>query len=146
MTFRPNPWKTYQKAATQTASPGQLVLMLFDGAIRFLRQAEQGFNLEDPQEFNQTIHNNITRAQAIINELNYSLNMAQGGEFSIKMRALYDYFDRRLMESNLRKEAAGVREVIQRLTVLREAWSEMLQRRFTEHPSNAVAESVSGVA
>jgi flagellar secretion chaperone FliS len=146
MTFRSNPWKAYQQAATQTAGPGQLVLMLYDGAIRFLCQAEHGFTLEDPLEYNLTIHNNITRAQAIINELNYSLNMPQGGEFAQKMRSLYDYFDRRLMESNLHKESKGVHEVMQRLTVLRDAWSEMLQRRSTEHATPEIAESVSAVA
>jgi flagellar protein FliS len=50
--YRPNSWKTYQQAATNTATPGQLILMLYDGAIRFLNQAEQGFQFEDPAEFN----------------------------------------------------------------------------------------------
>jgi flagellar secretion chaperone FliS len=146
MTYRPNPWRTYQQAATQTASPGQLILMLYDGAIRFLLQAEQGFTLEDPLEFNQTIHNNISRAQAIINELNCSLNVAQGGEFAQKMRSLYEYFDRRLMESNLRKETTGIREVVQRMSVLRDAWAEMLQNRGTEAAETEVLESVSTIA
>jgi len=120
--------------------------MLYDGAIRFLLQAEQGFTLEDPLEFNQTIHNNISRAQAIINELNCSLNVAQGGEFAQKMRSLYEYFDRRLMESNLRKETTGIREVVQRMSVLRDAWAEMLQNRGTEAAETEVLESVSTIA
>ena len=101
--------------------------MLYDGAIRFLEQACQGFALDDPQEFNQRIHNNVQRAQAIINELNLALDMSAGGDFSANQRRLYNYLDRRLQESNLQKNEPGIREVIQRLTVLRDAWAEMLR-------------------
>ena len=61
-----NPWKSYRQVATQTAPPGQLVLMLFEGAIRFLDRALIGFTKEDPAEFHQTINNNIIRAQEIV--------------------------------------------------------------------------------
>jgi flagellar protein FliS len=124
-----NPWKSYHKVATQTASPGQLVLMLYDGAIRFLERSLAGFTLEDPAEFNSTISNNLIRAQAIINELNSSLNMEMGGEVSTNLRQLYTYFDRRLTESNVQKSQQGIKEVIARLTVLRDAWSTMLSRQ-----------------
>ncbi|MBL9168322.1 MAG: flagellar export chaperone FliS [Verrucomicrobiales bacterium] len=123
-----NPWQSYRNVATNTAPPGQLVLMLYDGAIRFLNQALAAFENEDPLEFNQTVSNNIIRAQDIINELNLSLNMTAGGEFSATMRGLYSYFDRRLQESNIQKEETGLREVIQRLTVVRDAWAEMLSK------------------
>ncbi len=121
-----NPWQSYKKVATQTASPGQLVLMLFDGAIRFLEQARSGFELEDPGEFNLTINNNVHRAQAIIDELNGSLDMSQGGEISRHLRGLYNYLDRRLDESNRTKTPEGIRECLERLIVLRTAWFEML--------------------
>lgn len=121
-----NPWQSYKKIATQTASPGQLVLMLFDGAIRFLEQALGGFDLEDPGEFNLTINNNVHRAQAIIDELNGSLDMTRGGEISQHLRGLYNYIDRRLDESNRTKSPEGIREGIERLGVLRTAWSDML--------------------
>src|SRR5437867_13254576 len=93
------PWQSYRQVATQTASPGQLVLMLYDGAIRFLEQARAGFSNDDPLEFNQSIHNNILKAQAIINELNASLDTEKGGELAAKLRVLYNYMDRRLHES-----------------------------------------------
>jgi len=121
-------WQSYRQVATQTASPGQLVLLLYDGILRFLEQARLGFAKDDPKEFNEAINNNLQRAQAIINEMNQSLNMAEGGEFASRMRGLYDYFDRRLHESNMRKEEAGILEVIKHITVLRDAWAEMLQR------------------
>lgn len=120
-------WQSYRQVATTTASPAQLVLLLYNGILRFLEQARLGFGMDDPKEFNETINNNIQRAQAIINEMNQSLNMAEGGEFAEKMRGLYDYFDRRLQESNIAKAEAGIVEVIKHVTVLRDAWSEMMQ-------------------
>jgi flagellar protein FliS len=123
---RLNPWQSYRQVATQTASPGLLVLMLYDGAIRFLERAVAGFSAEDPLEFNQTINNNILRAQEIIAELNNSLNLQDGGEFAHTLRRLYNYMDWRLQQSNLHKQESGIREVIGRLGVLRDAWAEML--------------------
>ncbi len=124
-----NPWQSYRQVATRTASPGQLVLMLYEGAIRFLERAQAGFQLEDPVEFNTTINDNILRAQDIIRELDFSLNVEQGGELAIQLRRLYDYFDRVLLEANLRKDPTGIGEVIKRITVLRDAWETMLAQQ-----------------
>lgn len=124
-----NPWQSYRQVATRTASPGQLVLMLYEGAIRFLERAQAGFRLEDPVEFNTTINNNILRAQDIIRELDFSLNVEQGGELAIQLRRLYDYFDRVLLEANLRKDPQGIVEVIRRITDLRDAWATMLAQQ-----------------
>lgn len=118
--------QSYLNVATQTASPGHLVLMLYEGAIRFLERALVGFASDDPAESNQTIHNNISRAQAILDELTASLDVKSGGEFATRMQGLYAYMDRRLQESNMRKEPQGIDDVIARLTTLRDAWREML--------------------
>jgi flagellar secretion chaperone FliS len=133
-----NPWKSYRQVATQTAPPGQLVLMLFDGAIRFLERALLGFTKEDPAEFNQTICNNIIRAQDIVSELNSSLNLEAGGELAVHLRRIYLYIDYRLMQSNLKKEPSGIHETIQRLTVLREAWATMLLGQTASNADAAV--------
>jgi flagellar protein FliS len=123
-----NPWKSYRQTATLTAPPGQIVLMLYDGALRALERSLPGFSCSDPGQANTTIHNNIKRAQEIVRELNCALNMEQGGECAATLRRLYDYFDRRLWESNLRKRREGVDEVIGHLTELRNAWSTMLNQ------------------
>ena len=122
-----NPWASYRQVATQTASSGQLVLMLFDGVIRFLERANAGFDQEDPAEANQIISNNVLRAQAIIHELNVSLNMAEGGQIADTLRQLYHYFDQRLRQSNFTKTPEGIAEVIRLTSALRESWSQMLQ-------------------
>lgn len=121
-----NPWQSYRQVATKTATPGQLVLMLFDGALRFLDRALVGFDLDDPLDSNLAINNNILKAQEIIRELNMSLNLDKGGEFAVTMRRLYNYYDLQLSQSNLRKDAEGVKLVIRLLTVIRDAWAEML--------------------
>ena len=123
-----HPCESYRQIATQTATPGQLVLMLYDGAIASLERAMTGFQQDDPLELNRTINNNILRAQAILGELNASLNMEVGGEFAATMRRLYNYFDSRLHDSNMAKNPEGIQEVLHRLGVLREAWAEMLQK------------------
>lgn len=125
----PNPWSSYRQVATQTATPGQLVLMLFDGAIRFLERARLGFAETDPLEFNLTVNNNIQRAQAIIHELSTSLNLKEGGEIAANFQRLYDYMDARLQESNFQKTEDGIDDVLRRLGILRDAWAEMLRRR-----------------
>jgi flagellar protein FliS len=121
-----SPWNSYRQVALQTAAPGQLVLMLLEGAIRSLDRAEAGFSIEDPAEQNESIHNNIQRAQDIINELNMALNIEEGGKLAHTLRALYEYMDRRLLDSNLRKSPEGLIEARKHLSTLRQAWFDML--------------------
>ncbi|HEX4121929.1 MAG TPA: flagellar export chaperone FliS [Verrucomicrobiae bacterium] len=124
---RNKPWESYRKVATQTASPGQLVLMLYDGAIGFSEKALVGFSHSDPALFNQTISNNVLRAQAIIHEMNASLNMRDGGEVASNFRRLYNYLYRRLRDANRSKKKEPIEETIKHLRVLRESWAEMLR-------------------
>lgn len=146
MTSVRSPWNSYRQVAMQTAAPGQIVLMLFEGAIRFLDRAEGGFGLEDPAERNQTIHNNIHRTQEILHELNMALDTENGGELAQTLRALYEYMDRRLLESNLSKDPTGICEARRHLWKLRDAWSEMLQGRTANLPQDAVGEQAVGAA
>jgi flagellar secretion chaperone FliS len=127
--YRPNKFQAYQSGAVFTASPAQLVLMLFDGSIKFLNIALEGFKFQDPLEFNLTIHQNVQKAQAIVRELRACLDPEKGPEFADKMTALYNYFDRRLQEANLKKQPEPIREVIKHLEVLRDAWKEMIQKQ-----------------
>ena len=122
-----NPLRSYKTIATQTASPGRLVVMLYDGAISFLERALAGFSHADPCEFNATINNNILRAQEIINALDASLDLAQGGKLAATLRNLYCYMDRQLTMSNARKTPEGIRDTLTRLTTLRDSWNRVQQ-------------------
>ena len=128
MIQRDNPWQSYRKVAVQTASPGHLVLMLYDGAISYLERALTGFNHRDPLEFNQTVNNNLIRAQAIIHEMNGRLDMEQGGEIADNFRRLYNYFNHRLQQANFKKKKEPIEEVISHVRGLRDSWAEMLRQ------------------
>lgn len=132
-----NPWKSYHQTATLTAPPGQIILMLYDGAIRFLERALQGFQHQDPAEFNMAVNNNLQRAHDIIRELDSSLNFEQGGELAATLHRLYDYFETRLHASNLKKQTEGIEEVVNHLNVLRTAWASMLRGQVEVEPSPA---------
>src|SRR5580693_6712663 len=106
-----NPWKSYRQIATQTAPPGQLVLMLFDGVILSLDRALLGFNCADIGERNAAIHNNVQRALDIIRELDCSLDLEAGGQLANTLRNLYAYFERSLIQSNLKKSRKGIDEI-----------------------------------
>lgn len=135
------PWKSYRQVTATTASPGQLVVMLYDGAISFLERALAAFEYDDPLEFNSTISNNILRAQSIVTELSSSLDFERGGDIATTLRRLYDYMDRRLTESNLRKSREGILEVVKHLTVLRDAWREIVSgnRNLDVSPARILA-------
>ena len=137
MSQRPTPWQSYRKVATQTASPAQLVLMLYDGAIGFLEKSLVGFTYTDPLDFNLTINNNVLRAQAIINEMNARLDMERGGEIAANFRRLYNYFHRRLHEANNKKKKEPIVEVLMRLRELRDSWAQMLQQGLAVFPTGA---------
>jgi flagellar protein FliS len=121
--------RSYQSVATQTAPPGQLVLMLYEGAIRFLERSLTGFQRQDPAEFHETINNNILRAQEILTHLNTALDLEQGGELALTLRRLYHYMDHQLTHSNIQKCPRGIQDTIARLSTLRDAWKEMLNQR-----------------
>ena len=119
--------QTYKSAAVNTATPNSLLLMLYDGAIKFMRIADKAFECEDPLGFNQTIHNNLVKAQNIVRELRGALisnGEGEEGDLVNNLIALYDYFDRRLQEANIKKNREIVGEIITRMSELREAWAE----------------------
>jgi flagellar protein FliS len=122
--------RTYRANAVLTASPGQLVLMLYDGALKALALAREAFGTsgDDPRRI-QVINQQLLKAQAIIAELQNGLNLEAGGEFARTMQRLYDYHNRRLFEANLRKQVEPVIEVERLVRELRDAWAQMLSQQ-----------------
>lgn len=134
--------RTYRVNAVLTASPGQLVLMLYDGALKALAIAQNAFERpeDDPRRI-EIINEQLIKAQSIIHELQDGLDMKSGGEFAATMHRLYDYHARRLFEANLRKQVEPVIEVERLVRELREAWVQMLNQE-----GGATLERVRGVA
>lgn len=124
--------KTYQTQSILTASPGQLVLMLYDGCLKFIGLAKEGFSMPEtnPRRI-ELINLNLQKAQNIIIELKTNLNMEVGGDLAVTLDRLYDYYTRRLFEANLRKSLEPVVEVERFVKELRDAWAEMLRKEET---------------
>ncbi|MFP4149509.1 MAG: flagellar export chaperone FliS [Nitriliruptoraceae bacterium] len=108
----------YQQAATHTASPAQLVLMLFDGALVRLEVAQDAIA---EGRIGQA-HEAIVRVQAIVDELQVSLDHDRGGSIAANLASLYAYCTRLLLEGNVRKDTAPLAEVAGILQGLRDAW------------------------
>ena len=124
--------RAYQAQSILTASPGQLVLLMYDGALRFLAQARASFALPDTDSGRiAQINTALLRAQAVIAELQVNLDHEAGGEIATNLDRLYDYHLRRLLEANIRKDESIVSEVERLLRELREGWAEMLRNSDT---------------
>ena len=123
--------RAYRTNSIVTASPGQLVLMLFDGVLRSLAITRDAFSLPpDDMRRIAVINNQLIKAQNIISELQGTLNMDAGdGKFAHEMYRLYDYYTRRLVEANLRKQVEPVIEVERLIGEVRTAWAEMLKQQ-----------------
>ncbi len=133
--------RVYRTQSVLTTSPGHLVLMLYDGALRFLDQAKDALlESEGGARRIERINNSLNKAQNIIAELQSNLNM-EVGEYSHNLNRLYDYYLSRLYEANMKKIVEPVNEVERLLRVLRDGWSEMLRqeevRRFEETRASA---------
>ncbi|CAM3555186.1 flagellar export chaperone FliS [Aeromicrobium ponti] len=125
-----NPYQSYQQTSVNTASPGELTLMLYNGCLKFIHQAKKAIvdqNIE-------TKNTNIQKAQNIIQELMVTLNMDL--EISQNMMSLYDYINRRLIEANIKNDAAILGEVESLVTEFRDTWKEVIQvnrqKQFTQ--------------
>lgn len=126
----------YRNTNIETTSQAGLIVMLYDGAIKFLRLAlvsvEQG-NL-------QSTNNYLIRAQDIMAELAGSLNL-EAGQIAENLLLLYDFSYRRLVDANLSKSVAPINEVIELLTSLRGAWAEVASQAKSQ-PGQAWPQNV----
>ena len=119
-------FKKYKKTQIDTANQGKLILMLYDGAIKFINQALD--LLKDKKSNNlEQIHKCIVKSQDIIYELTSSLNM-DVGEISQRLFSIYMYINRKLAEANIQKEEKPLLEVKQYLLELRTAWDEAIKK------------------
>ncbi len=134
--------RVYRTNAVLTATPGQLVLMLYDAALKALALAREGFARPE-SDFRriEVINAQLIKAQAIIGELQDGLNLEAGGDVARTLQNLYEYHQRRLFEANLRKQVEPVIEVERLVRELRDAWAEMLNKQ-TESASREPFRSV----
>jgi flagellar secretion chaperone FliS len=116
-----NPYQSYQQNAVNTASPGELTLMLYNGCLKFIRLAKSAI-LEKNIEVKNT---NLLKAQKIIQELMVTLNLDQ--PISKDLLSLYDYINRRLIEANIKNDVSILDEVEEFITDFRDTWRQVIQ-------------------
>lgn len=111
-------YQKYKQVEINTASQNRLVVMLYDGAIKFLEEACKSM---DKIHGTEEVHNNIVKAQEIIYELLSSLNY-EAGEIADRLASIYTYMNQKLTEGNISKTKPPVLEVIKYLKELKSAW------------------------
>ena len=108
----------YQDNAVTTQSRGRLIVLLYEGAIKFMRLAIGELQAGDNEAKGQY----LLKAQDIINELNAVLDMEAGGEIAVNLRKLYLFMNQRLSEANIKRDPQMIREVIGLMEELNHSW------------------------
>ena len=116
-------YEAYKKTQIQTADQGSLILMCYEGAVKFLRKAKK--SLEDNDRENWTTF--LNKAQNVLWELTNSLNF-DAGEIAYNLDSLYNYMIRRVVDAQFHENTEAVDEVIAYLEDLRETWKKITNK------------------
>ena len=117
----PNAYSQYSNSKVLTASPAELTLMLYEGAIKFCNIAEVAIENHDIQK----AHNNIVKTQRIIDYLRQTLDMKY--PVAQDFERIYVYLSKRLVEANTKKDKAILEEVNMHLRSVRDIWKEVMR-------------------
>jgi flagellar secretion chaperone FliS len=112
--------QAYKESAVLTAPPERLVVMLYDGMRRFLIQAAVAMREGNIEQCN----NRLQRAEAIIDELNGTLDMS-AGQVAERLRALYNFSKRHLMQARIQRSPEMIEEVNTLLDRVGDAWRQI---------------------
>lgn len=115
-----NAYELYQQNNVYTSSQGKLLLLLYDGAIKFVRISKFAIGEKNYYVANK----NLIKAQNILNELMCTLNMDY--DISKNLYKLYDYMKRRLIEANIKKDTAIIDEILNMLIGFRDTWQKAI--------------------
>lgn len=121
----------YRKTQIETASPEALILMLYDGAIKFIGQAEIAF---EDKNIEQT-SNLLLRIQAIFTELLTALDKEKGGEIAVNLERLYVFFLEKLSDANIKKDPKPLEEIKPLIINLRNTWEQAMQKHQNSSPA-----------
>lgn len=118
-----NPYRQYQKTAVTTASREKILLMLYEGAIRFTRQAKDAMiekRIADKGKY-------ISKATAILSELMATLDFKAGGELAVDLENLYVFMIDKLIEGNIQNDPECLVHVDKLLNTLYVAWKDVIE-------------------
>ncbi len=125
----------YVETTIQTATPAQMLIMLYDGAIRFSRAALEAIQQQNHQE----VHNNLIKVQDIISE--FTITLDRSSPMAKGLMQLYEYFLFRLREANIKKQAEPIQEVLGYLIELKEVWIEAGKKVNAQQKTAAASNS-----
>jgi len=114
----------YLRDAVMTASPEQLQLMLYDGAIRYARQARDAIEAKDFE----TSFEKLTKAQNIIFEMNQGLNHEVNPSLCQQVAAIYDFLYRKLIDANLHRDVSAIDDALRVLAIERQTWQMLVDK------------------
>lgn len=120
-----NPYNAYKNTQIKTASREQILLMLYDGAIKYMKQARDAMNDDN----NQLAHDKLLQAQDIVTELMASLDMDIGGDVAEDLYSLYDYVLHNLVQANIDKNPQRIVEALDVMTDLNDSWETVINDR-----------------
>jgi flagellar protein FliS len=123
----PSAYTKYNNSKVLTASPAELTLMLYEGAIKFCNIAIMGIEQKDMEK----AHNNIMKVQRIIEEFRSTLDMKY--EVSQDFDRIYVYLQQRLLEANMKKDPEILEEVNDHLRAMRDNWKEVMRINKEKH-------------
>lgn len=117
-------YNAYKRASVNTASPADLVVLLYEGAVKKLSSASSKFSADGkiPVSEIESFSTDVLRAQEIITELQVSLDMERGGELSRSLMSLYIYFNEQLREANISKSKEKIDSVLNFMKQLSDSW------------------------
>jgi flagellar protein FliS len=122
-----NAYNQYKAVQVTTTDRGRLLLMMYEGAIKFLRQAKAGLEEQDIAKFCRF----LCKGQAIITELMNTLDHEKGGDIARDLDRLYDFMLFYLTEANLHRDAKKVEKVVELLNTIYSAYREIILERPT---------------
>jgi len=120
-----NPYQKYQNVQVQTADQGKLIIMLYQGCIKFLKLAKKSIEEKDIEGAN----NNLTRAQAIVNELKVTLDKEKGGQIAENLDNLYEFMSYQLIQANIKKDTTQIEVVEELMIELLDAWKQIINKQ-----------------
>ena len=119
----------YRRTVATSSSPLELVVRLYDGAIAFVLEARDGIARKDVHARTRA----VSRALAIIAELQNTLNVQEGGDLAAELDRLYTYMSTRLLDVTARADDSAAAEVQKLLSTLREGWSQIAAQPSPAH-------------
>ena len=124
-----NAISSYRETRVKTASQGQLIIMLYDEAVKHLDRGLELLSLNTGKKKNpgniEKISKSVLKAQEIVTELMVSLDFEQGGDIAKNLFSLYTWFNKELLEANIHQDIRRINAVRNQLNELRSAWMEV---------------------